>query len=181
MTRAAAQKSPLIKATRMWDQAEVVGLLDRDGRVTVVSRNEVEAPVSKVLGRSIVEMLTPASVEEFQDAFEQAIGGNEVEMLLSGVADMDYVFWGRVRLMPSPEASSPVLFHMRRLPTPWGALSERERDVVCALNEASMNAKRAAKRLNISVNTFNSHRRSICQKCGLHGVGDFWIFVQQCR
>ncbi len=165
----------------MWVQAEVVGLLDRDARVTVVSRNETEAPVSNVLGRPIVEILAPTSVGEFHIAFEQALGGNEVEALLAGIADEGHTFWGRVKLMPSPEASSPVLFHMRRLPIMWGKLSERERSVVRALNETSMNAKRAAKQLNISVNTFNSHRRSICHKCGLHGVGDFWVFVQQCR
>ena len=165
----------------MWDQAEVVGLLDRNGRVTVVSRNEAEAPVSEVLGRPVVDMLDPTSVSDFERSFEQVLRGSEVETLLSGISDEGYSFWGRVKLMPSPEAASPVLFHMRRLPTPWGTLSERERDVVCALNETNMNAKRAAKQLNISIHTFNSHRRSICQKCGLHGVGDFWVFVQQCR
>jgi len=165
----------------MWDQAEVVGLLDRDARVTVVSRNEAEAPVSDVHGRAIVEMLAPASIGEFHDAFQQALGGTEVETLLAGIADDGHTFWGRVKLMPSPEALSPVLFHMRRLPTMWGKLSERERDVVRALNETHMNAKRAAKQLKISVNTFNSHRRSICHKCVLHGVGDFWVFVQQSR
>jgi DNA-binding CsgD family transcriptional regulator len=165
----------------MWDQAEVVGLLDREARVTVVSRNEMEAATSHVLGRPVPEMLAPASVDDFERAFQRALDGNQVEVLLSGIADDGHVFWGRVQLMPSPEAASPVLFHMRRLPVLWRELSERERDVVRLLNETSMNAKRAAKQLGISVNTLNSHRRSICQKCSLHGVGDFWIFVKQCR
>lgn len=165
----------------MWEQAEVVGLVDRDGRVTVVSRNDAESPIAKVVGRRIAEMLAPESLLEFDRALHQTLEGNEVETLLAGVADEGYTFWGRVRLMPSPEAASPVLFHMRRLPTPWGKLSDREREVIQVLNETGMNAKRAAKQLGISINTFNTHRRSICQKCALDGVGDFWVFVQQCR
>jgi hypothetical protein len=33
----------------------------------------------------------------------------------------------------------------------------------------------------MSVHTLNAHRRSICQKCGLESVGEFWVFVEQCR
>ena len=165
----------------MWDQAEVVGLLDREARVTVVSRNELEAPTAHVLGRPVPEMLAPASVDDFHCAFQQREMATKQRHCSPGIADDGHVFWGRVQLMPSPEEASPVLFHMRRLPRLWRELSERERDVVRLLNETSMNAKRAAKQLGISVNTLNSHRRSICQKCGLHGVGDFWIFVKQCR
>jgi DNA-binding CsgD family transcriptional regulator len=44
-----------------------------------------------------------------------------------------------------------------------------------------MNPKRAASRLGLSVNTLNAHRRSICQKCRLRSVGDFWVFVERCR
>ena len=165
----------------MWEQAEVVALLDAQARVTVVSRNETEAPVASVAGRSLVEMLAPESVTEFEHAFHRVLNGAESIALLAGMADAGYVFWARVRLLPSPEPASQVLFHMRRLPTSWGKLSGREREVIDALNAAGTNAKGAAKQLGISLNTLNSHRRSICQKCELQGVGDFWIFVHQCR
>ncbi len=165
----------------MWEQGEVVALLDPQARVTVVSRNEEEAPVASVVGRSLLELLAPESLSDFQQAFHRVLSGEEIVTLWAGVADEGYVFWARVRLLPSPEASSPVLFHMRRLPKAWGKLSERERDVVDALNLAGMNAKRAANQLEISLNTLNAHRRSICQKCELHGVGDFWVFIHQCR
>ena len=104
-----------------------------------------------------------------------------MQVLLAGVADEGFVFWGRIHLMASPETASPVLFHMRRLPRNWEQLSERERAVIEALNATDMNAKRAAKRLGISVHTLNSHRRSICHKCDLSGIGEFWIFVERCR
>ncbi len=165
----------------MWKHAEVVGLLDRAGCVRLVSRNEAEAVVKHVLGRNIREMLAPGSHQAFEGAFQAALNGDEAQALLAGVADDGFVIWGRVHLKRSPEPSAPVLFHMRRLPRQWGRLSQREKSVIEALNAADMNSKRAAKRLGISVHTLNSHRRSICQKCGLSGVGEFWIFVEHCR
>lgn len=165
----------------MWEHAEVVGLLDRAGQIRVVSRNEAEALIHNVVGRNIREMLGPDSHQPFEAAFQAALAGDKMQVTLSGIADEGFVFWGRVQLMASPEPTSPVLFHMRRLPREWGELSEREHAVVDALNESDMNAKRAAKQLGISVHTLNSHRRSICQKCGLSGIGDFWIFVEHCR
>jgi DNA-binding CsgD family transcriptional regulator len=165
----------------MWDHAEVAGLLDSGGYVRVVSRNEEEAPVADVLDRNVVDRLTAASRPLFEAGFAGAMRGEAVELLLCGIADAGYEFWGRVRLAPAPEKSLPVLFHMRRLPTTWGKLSGREKDVLAALNACEMNAKQAARRLGISVNTLNSHRRSICQKCELHGVGEFWIYVQRSR
>jgi DNA-binding CsgD family transcriptional regulator len=165
----------------MWEQAEVAGLLDRTGCVRVVSRNEQEAPVANALGRNVAEVLTEPSRPVFADAFARAQQGEVVEILLSGLADDGCEIWGRVQLSPSPEKSLPVLFHLRRLPKEWTTLTERERDVLHALNQNHMNAKRAAKRLNVSVNTLNSHRRSICHKCRLHGVGEFWVFVKRCR
>ncbi len=165
----------------MWEHAEVAGLLDEQGRVRVVSRNEAEAPIHNVLGRRVVEMLIPERHQPFQEAFDAALAGGEAEVLLAGMADASYLGWGRACMMPSPEPGSPVLFHMRRLPKQWEDLSPRERDVVQALNSAGMNAKRAAKRLGISVNTPNAYRRSIRHKCDVEGVGEFWIFVQRCR
>jgi DNA-binding NarL/FixJ family response regulator len=156
-------------------------LLDRDGRVSVVSRNEEEALVSDVLGRRVADMVAPGSRQQFLDAFEGALKGREVQVLLAGVADAGFLFWGRVHFMRSPEDESPVLFHMRRLPRRWGELSDRERAVIQALNSTGMNSKRAARRLGISLNTINTHRRSICRKCNLRGVGEFWVFIQQCR
>ncbi len=165
----------------MWKNAEVVGLLDRAGRIRVVSRNEDEALVQEVLGRDIRELIAPCSLQRFEDAFQAALGGVESQSLLAGVADEGFLFWGRVRIGHSPETDSPVLFHLRRLPRQWSALTDRERDAIDALNATNMNSKRAAKQLGVSFHTLNSHRRSICRKCGLHGVGEFWVFVEQCR
>ena len=165
----------------MWQNAEVVGLLDRQGRVSVVYRNEDEALIRDVVGQSIRNLLAPASMETFEDAFHSALRGDEAQVLLAGIADEGFLFWGRAYLRPSPESTSPVLFHLRRLPRPWSLLSEREREAVDSLNASSMNAKRAAKQLGISRHTLNSHRRSICRKCDLHGVGEFWVFVERCR
>jgi DNA-binding CsgD family transcriptional regulator len=165
----------------MWEHAEIAGLFDHEGCIRVVSRNEDEAPIANVLDRSAADMLTAASRPLFADGLARALRGEVVELLLSGTADAGYEFWGRVRLAPAPEKTLPVLFHMRRLPKSWGRLSVREREVLTALNSCEMNAKRAAKQLYISVNTLNAHRRSICHKCHLHGVGEFWVFVQRSR
>jgi DNA-binding NarL/FixJ family response regulator len=165
----------------MWQNAEVVGLLDRQGRVRVVYRNEDEALIHDVVGQLVCDLLAPASVELFEQAMESALRGEETQVLLAGVADEEFVFWGRAHLRPSPDPTSPVLFHLRRLPRFWDRLSEREKGVVDALNATNMNAKRAARQLGISLHTLNSHRRSICRKCELHGVGEFWVFVERCR
>jgi DNA-binding NarL/FixJ family response regulator len=165
----------------MWDNAEVAGLLDSDGRVCLISRNEDEAPIRNVLGKRAIDLLREESRAEFETAFNQAAGGGDVLTLLSGTADAGYVVWARVRMMPSPGQKAWVLFHFRRLPKSWHRLSPRERDVVHALHDAGMNPKRAASDLGLSVHTLNAHRRSICQKCRLRSVGDFWIFVEQCR
>lgn len=165
----------------MWQNADVVGLLDRQGQVRVVFRNESEALVRDVVGYPIRDFAAPESVETFDRAFEAALRGEESLVLLAGVADEGFTFWGRANLGPSPEPKAPVLFHFRRLPRAWSLLSAREREAVDALNAARMNSKRAAKQLGISLNTLNSHRRSICRKCQLHGVGEFWVFVERCR
>ena len=165
----------------MWKHAGVVGLLDRAGRIRVVSRNEDEALVHEVFGRDIRELIATCSLERFEEAFQAALQGAESQALLAGVADEGFIFWGRVRIGPSPETDSPVLFHLRRLPRAWSSLSDREREANDALNEPSMNSKRSAKQLGVSIHTLNTHRRSICRKCGLHGVGEFWVFVEQCR
>jgi DNA-binding CsgD family transcriptional regulator len=165
----------------MWQNAEVVGLLDGHGRIRLVSRNEEEALIHDVVGQLICDLLSPVSIELFVAAFQAAMRGEESQVLLAGLADEGFVFWGRVHLGPSPEPTAPVLFHLRRLPRPWALLSEREKESIDALNASRMNAKQAAKKLGISCHTLNSHRRSICRKCGLHGVGEFWIFVERCR
>lgn len=165
----------------MWQNAEVVGLLDREGRVRVVYRNETEAMVRDVIGHPIRSFAAPGSIEPFEKAFQAALRGEESLLLLEGIADEGFTFWGRANVGPSPEPSSPVLFHFRRLPLAWSLLSTREREAIDALNTARMNGKRAAKQLGISLNTLNSHRRSICRKCQLHGVGEFWVFVERCR
>jgi DNA-binding CsgD family transcriptional regulator len=165
----------------MWKNAEVVGLLDRGGRVRVVSRNEDEALVQQVLGHDIRQMIATCSLQRFEETFQAALKGVQSQALLAGVADEGFIFWGRALIGPSPETDSPVLFHLRRLPRQWSALTDRERDAVDALNATCMNSKRAAKQLGVSLHTLNSHRRSICRKCGLHGVGEFWVFVEQCR
>ncbi len=151
----------------MWQNAEVVGLLDRRGRVRVVYRNEDEALIHDVVGQLVCDLLAPASVELFEQAMESALRGEETQVLLAGVADEEFVFWGRA--------------HLRRLPRFWDRLSEREKGVVDALNATNMNAKRAARQVGISLHTLNSHRRSICRTCELHRVGEFWVFVERCR
>jgi DNA-binding NarL/FixJ family response regulator len=165
----------------MWDNAEVAGLLDGEGRICLISRNEREATVRNVLGRRAIDLLREESRADFETAFSQAAAGGDVLTLLSGIADAGYVVWARTRMMPSPVQKSWVLFHYRRLPRSWQLLSPRERDVVHALHNAGMNPKRAASSLGLSVHTLNAHRRSICQKCGLRSVGEFWVFVEQCR
>lgn len=74
-----------------------------------------------------------------------------------------------------------MLVHSRVLPRSWQELSDRERDVIETLHREDMNPKQAARALGISVNTLNAHRRSICQKCQLNGIGDFRVFVERCR
>jgi DNA-binding NarL/FixJ family response regulator len=165
----------------MWDNAEVAGLLDSEGHVRLISRNEHEATVRNVLGRRAIDLLREESHADFETAFSQAAAGGDVLTLLSGIADAGYVVWARTRMMPSPAQKSWVLFHFRRLPKSWDRLTAREREVVHALHDAGMNPKRAARGLGLSVHTLNAHRRSICQKCGLRSVGEFWVFVEQCR
>lgn len=165
----------------MWDNAEVVGLLDAEGYVRTVSRNEEEAPVRNVLGKHALHRVNRETLDLARDALQAAMAGETMDVLLCSVADKGYEFWSRVRLMPSHLEDLPVLVHVRRLPRSWANLSAREKDVIQALHETAMNPKRAAKKLRISENTLNAHRRSICQKCQLDGIGDFWVFVEHCR
>jgi DNA-binding NarL/FixJ family response regulator len=165
----------------MWNHAEVAGLLDRDGRVCLVSRNEQEAPVRKLLGMRAVDVVLDRFRQPVEDAVRDALAGNETHFILAGMADAGFVVWARARIMPSPLPEAPVMFHFRRLPKTWDLLSPRERDVVHALHAAFMNPKRAARNLGMSVHTLNAHRRSICQKCRLHTVGEFWVYVERCR
>jgi DNA-binding CsgD family transcriptional regulator len=165
----------------MWKHAEVVGLLDRAGCVRAISRNEDEAVIKNIVGRDIRHLLASDSRKAFEAAFRSALDGEETQVLLAGVADDGSTTWARVNLKRSPEPAAPVLFQLRRLPKAWDRLTPREKAVIEALNAADMNSKRAAKRLGISVHTLNSHRRTICRKCDVCGVGEFWIFVEHCR
>jgi DNA-binding CsgD family transcriptional regulator len=165
----------------MWNHAEVVALLDKQGRVCVISRNEDEAPIQHVVGRRVADFICEDSRQDFESAFNQAFQGVEDHVVISAMDDHGYVVWVRARLMPSPVAETPVLIHFRRLPRGWQHLSLREREVVHTLHESGMNPKRSARKLGITVNTLNAHRRSICQKCALQGVGEFWVFVERCR
>ena len=166
----------------MWSRAEGVALLDEDGIVRAVSRNEDEARIRHVIGTRIIEERAievdkPKAIEAFQAALE----GKETELELGAIADDGQVIWGRTVLKPSPLPETPVLLHSRSLPESWGALSDREKQVINGLHQAQLNPKRAAQQLGITNNTFNAHRRSISQKCQLHEVGDFWVFVERCR
>lgn len=165
----------------MWENAEVVGLLDEDGVVRAVSRNESEALVRHVLGRRPLTWVTEAHRGPAAAAIEAAQRGEEVELVIAALADDGAEFWNRVRLLPAPENEGWVLVHARRLPTAWATLSQREKEVVRVLHEVGLNPKRAARELGVSINTINAHRRSITQKCGLNGPGDFWVFVERCR
>ncbi len=165
----------------MWDNAETVALIDKDGRVCAVSRNEEEAAIRNVLGMRVIERVHPDSLPIAQEAMEAALAGEEKEILVSAYADEGFVFWSRVRFTRSPIADKPLLLHARKLPRSWGLLSPREQELIQALHKSGMHPKRAAKQLGITVNTLNAHRRSICQKCGLKSVGDFWVYVEHCR
>lgn len=166
----------------MWNNAEVVALLDKEGYVQAISRNEDEAPIRNAIGHCIVEERVLESCKTAaREAFNAALEGNVVQLEIGAIADDGHVFWSKVRLMPSPTDEIAVLMHARRLPRSWDALSQREKEVIRTLHELQMNPKRAAKQLGITLNTLNAHRRAITQKCGLQGVGDFWIFVERCR
>jgi DNA-binding CsgD family transcriptional regulator len=165
----------------MWNHTEVVALLDKQSRVCVISRNEDESPIQHVVGKRVVDLLCEDSRQDFESAFGQALQGAEDYAVISAMNDHGHVVWVRARFMPSPVAEMPVLFHFRRFPRGWQHLSLREREVIHALHESGMNPKRTARKLGITVNTLNAHRRSICQKCGLQGVGEFWVFVERCR
>jgi len=165
----------------MWNHAEVAGLLDAEGRVALVSRNEEEAPVREVVGKRVVELINAESIPVFEKALADVHRGESPCILLSATADAGYVYWVKVHMMPSPAPEAPVLFHFRRLPRSWQCLSQREREVIDALHDTKMNPKRAARDLGMSVHTLNAHRRSICKKCDLRGIGDFWVFVERCR
>lgn len=165
----------------MWENAEVVVLLDRDGHVCAVSRNEEEAPIQDVLGKHALEAVHEDHKVIGQQAIESALAGKQTDVMVAAHADAGYVFWNRVSVLPSPLEEVPILLHIRRLPRSWGLLSAREQEVIHALHKSRMNPKRAAKQLGITQNTLNAHRRSICQKCQLNGVGEFWVFVERCR
>jgi DNA-binding NarL/FixJ family response regulator len=165
----------------MWDNAETVALLDREGFVRAVSRNEEEAEIRHVLGLRVIERVHPNSYEVARDALQGALNGKERDVMVAAFADDGSVFWSRVRCSPSPVPELPVIVHTRKLPRRWGILSPREQELIAALHETGMNPKRAAKELGITLNTLNAHRRSICQKCDFHSVGDFWVFVEHCR
>ena len=165
----------------MWDNAEVVALLDRQWYVRVVSRNEEEAPIKNVLGTRATNRIHEDSVKEIEEALQAVLAGEEREVMVASYADEGYVFWSRVKLLPSHLEDTPILVHLRRLPRSWTLLSTREQEVIHALHRSGLNPKRAARILGISGHTLNAHRRSICQKCRLDGVGDFWVFVERCR
>ena len=169
------------RASAVWDNAEVVALLDGEGYIRAVSRNEDEAPIRNVLGKQAMHRVKEDSIGPAREAIQKAMKGETSELLVSATADKGYEFWSRLQVMPSHLEDLPVLVHIRRLPRSWGNLSSREKEVVHALHNTGMNPKRASKELGISENTLNAHRRSICQKCQLDGVGDFWVFVERCR
>lgn len=166
----------------MWNHAEVVALMDEQGFVRGISRNEEEAVIRHVIGTRLIEERAVESCKAAAlQAFNDALEGKETELVVGAIADDGHIVWSKVVIKPSPLPDTPVLLHARGLPDSWGALSQREKEVVRSLHEAEMNPKQAARLLGISLNTFNAHRRTITQKCNLEGVGDFWIFVERCR
>ena len=100
----------------MWSRAEGVALLDEDGIVRAVSRNEDEARIRHVIGTKVIEERAievdkPKAIEAFQAALE----GKETELELGAIADYGQVIWGRIVLKPSPLPETPVLLHSRSL------------------------------------------------------------------
>ena len=165
----------------MWNNAESVSLVDDKGIIRAISRNEEEDPIREGVGTDILYRVTSESIPAAIDALNKARCGEESDLLVAAVADAGYVFWNRVVVKPSPEGDQWVLVHSRVLPRSWDRLSPRERTIIHALHACGMNPKKAARRLGITFNTLNSHRRSITNKCNLQGVGDFWVFVERCR
>ena len=166
----------------MWENAETVALLDRQGVVRAISRNEQEAEIKHVIGvRNLEERTVESCRAAAHEAFENALNGLESELVLGNYGEDGLIVWSRVVMKPSPLSATPVLVHLRRLPQEWAALSPREQGLINALHKVGLNPKKAAKKLGISLNTLNAHRRSIMQKCVLEGIGDFWVFVERCR
>ena len=165
----------------MWANAEIVSLVDEQGVIRAVSRNEEEDPIYEAVGVDILYRVTPETLPQAREALAKARQGEECQVLVAAEADAGYIYWSRAVVRPAPEGEGWVLVHSRVLPRSWQELSDRERDVIEALHREGMNPKRAARTLGISVNTLNAHRRSICQKCRLDGIGDFWVFVERCR
>lgn len=165
----------------MWNNAESVSLVDDQGIIRAMSRNEDEDPIREGVGTEILYRVTSESMPMAVEAIAKARSGEECELLVSAKADAGYVFWVRAVVKPSPMGKDWVIVHARRLPRPWGALSLREQEIIAALHASGLNSKKAARALGITINTFNAHRRSITTKCQLDGVGDFWVFVERCR
>ena len=130
----------------MWNYAEAVALLDKQGRVCVISRNEDESPIQHVVGKRVADLLCEDSRQDFDSAFGQALQGAENNAVISAIDDNGHVVCVRARFMPSPVAETPVLFHFRRFPRGWQYLSLREREVIHTLHESGMNPKRTARR-----------------------------------
>ena len=166
----------------MWENAEIVAMLDTEGCVRAISRNEEEAVIHDVIGVCILEeRIQDVCKATVKAAFDAALQGKETQVEIGAEGDDGLVVWSRAVVKPSPLPETPVLFHIRRLPTSWGVLSPREHELINTLHEVDLNPKKAATRLGITLNTFNAHRRTITQKCGLQGAGDFWVFVEHCR
>ena len=166
----------------MWHNAEAVAILDADGYVRGISRNEEEAVIRDVVGMKVIEeRAIDTCKQDALKAFHDALDGKETELEVGAIADSGKTVWSKIVVKPSPLPETPVLLHARGLPESWGILSQREKEVIKSLHDAELNPKQAARMLGISLNTFNAHRRAIAQKCGLTGVGDFWIFVERCR
>ena len=65
----------------MWENAETVAILDREGIVRAISRNEEEAAIKNVIGvRNLEERTVESCRAAAREAFENALNGNESEL-----------------------------------------------------------------------------------------------------
>lgn len=79
----------------MWANAEIVSLVDEEGVIRAVSRNESEDPIYEAVGVDILYRVTPETLPQAQEALAKARAGEECQVLVAAEADACYVYWSR--------------------------------------------------------------------------------------
>ena len=92
----------------MWENAEIVVLLDGEGYVRAISRNEEEAAIHDVIGVCILEeRILESCKAELRAAFDAALRGSETEVEIGAQADDGLVVWSRAVVKPAPTPDTP--------------------------------------------------------------------------